>query len=117
MKKFCKILILTRFYDPNFKSGVLRRLLQWQRDHNCLIEILYINTKVKPFQKITPIKTSVQENPADQPSRVIYHDEPAISDQFLRLIEADLGIQFTFDTCSHRGVSRSDHRGKPLRYW
>ena len=93
--------MLSIFLTP-FKpliSEVLRFLLQWQRDHKCLLEIVYVNTKVinNPFclRKTFYFKNNL----ADKPSREIYHDEPAVSNTFLRMVEKDLNLRFTLDSC------------------
>ena len=40
-----------------------------------------------------------QKNLADAPSRVIAHDELSVTHAFMRLVEFDLKILFSYDTC------------------
>ena len=51
-------------------NQVLKELIDWQRKHQVLIEVVYIPTAL---------------NKADAPSRQILFDEVAITNTFLRL--------------------------------
>lgn len=77
---------------------------------------LKLSTFLPRFAIFRIINNSKKDNLADAPSRQIAHDEPAVTNDFLRLIEADFNIVFTLDTCSHLGVARRDANGALLPY-
>ena len=99
-------------------NEIIKKLLDWQRTHRVLIEIVYVPTA---------------QNHADLPSREITHEELSITNRFLRfeslkivksvlyshdfrVVEKVSGFEVTLDGASHRGVRLNNARGRPLPY-
>jgi len=62
-------------------NAILKRLVKWEEDHDCRIDIVYVNTK---------------ENYADDPSRKVPFDELRIHSDFFDLVEKQLKLKITF---------------------
>jgi len=82
-------------------TRVQKRLLAWEKDKQCRIDIIYVPTKL---------------NLADKPSRVIHEDEVGVSNRFLNQVENDFGMTVTFDACSHGGFRLKNRLGSVLPY-
>lgn len=92
----------------NFLSEVMKFLVDWQRRNHCLIELIYVPTKVffisLAYFNSYYFKFYFKENLADAPSREVPHDELSVSNAFLRLVEKDLGVFYSFDTCRSKSI-------------
>ena len=61
-----------------FVNQIAKWVYEWQLQHNCIVEIIYVNTKL---------------NLSDEPSRTIdCSDEMKISDEFQSQIEEDFSL-------------------------
>ena len=98
-------------------SRVVKRLVSWERNHNCRIDVIYVNTL---------------QNWADEPrffpsiliygvffhnfSRIVPSDEVSVHRRFIARVENDFDLQITYDVCGHRGVQIVTEDGRSIPY-
>lgn len=95
---------------------MVKRLIEWERQHNCRIDIIYVKSEFN-WADEPRYEGKKDQNLLNQfLSRIVPADEVSVHRRFIAQVEKDFNTRITYDVCGHRGVQIVTEDGRRIPY-